>query len=316
VSSYVARRLLLFIPTLLLVSLGVFSLLRLIPGDAVMAQIATTGMVPKANLDAARRQLGLDAPFFVQYLRWLAGILHGNLGTSLVARQTVLGRLEQALPITAELAILALVTSTIVAIPLGVISALKYNSALDHVARVLAVTGIATPDFFIGTIVILFLSLWLRYLPPSGFEPLLKDPLTNISQMWIPGLILGVRLAAITTRLTRATMLDVLHEDYVRTAIAKGLRPRHVLVRHALKNALIPIITVMGGQFTALMAGAVVIETLFSLPGIGQLTLASIQARDYTQIQGNVLVFAMLVLTVNLGVDILYAQLDPRIQYR
>lgn len=315
-ASYVARRLLLFIPTLLLVSLGIFSLLRLIPGDAIMAQVANSGMVPKANLDAARRQLGLDAPFLVQYVRWLLGIAHGNLGTSLVARQTVLGQLERALPVTAELAVIALVSSTLVALPLGIISALKYNSPVDHIARVLAVTGMATPDFFIGTIVILFMSLWLRYLPPGGFAPLFSDPITNISQMWIPGLILGVRLSAITTRLTRAMMLDVLHQDYVRTAIAKGLQQRHVLIRHALKNALIPVITVMGGQFTALMAGAVVIETLFSLPGIGQLTLASIQARDYTQIQGNVLVFALLVLGVNLTVDVLYAKLDPRIQYR
>jgi peptide/nickel transport system permease protein len=313
--TYVARRLLLFIPTLLLVSLGVFSLLRLIPGDAVMAQVANSGMVPKANLDAARRQLGLDAPFIVQYLRWLGGIAHGNLGTSLVAKQTVLGQLRRALPVTAELAVLALITSTVVAIPLGVISALKHNTPVDHLARVLAVTGIATPDFFIGTIVILFMSLWLRYLPPGGFANLFEDPVKNLSQMWIPGLILGVRLSAITTRLTRSMMLDVLHQDYVRTAVAKGLQQRHVLMRHALKNALIPVITVMGGQFTALMAGAVVIETLFSLPGIGQLTLASIQARDYTQIQGNVLVFAVLVLLVNLIVDLVYAQLDPRIHY-
>jgi peptide/nickel transport system permease protein len=312
----VARRLFLYLPTLLLVTLGVFSLLRLIPGDAVMAQVASTGMVPKANLEAARRQLGLDAPFMVQYLRWVGGIVHGNLGTSLVAGQSVLSRLEQALPVTAELAVLALISSTLIAIPLGVISALKYNSPVDHVARVIAVTGIATPDFFIGTLVILFLSLCLRYLPPSGFTPVFKDPLTNLSQMWIPGLILGLRLMAITTRLTRSMMLDVLHQDYVRTAVAKGLRPKHVLVRHTLKNALIPIVTVIGGQFTALMAGAVVIETLFSLPGLGQLTLASIQARDYTQIQGDVLVFAILVLTVNLVVDLLYAQLDPRIQYR
>jgi peptide/nickel transport system permease protein len=315
-ASYVIRRLLLFVPTLLLVSLGVFSLLRLIPGDAVMAQVATSGMVPKANLDAARRQLGLDAPFMVQYFRWLLGIAHGNLGTSLVAGQPVVARLEKALPITIELSVIALLTSTIVAIPLGVVSALKYNSPIDHIARVTAVTGIATPDFFIGTLVILFLSLWLRYLPPSGFVPFFDDPATNLSQMWIPGLILGVRLMAITTRLTRSMMLDVLHQDYVRTAVAKGLRQRQVLVRHALKNSLIPIVTVIGGQFTALMAGAVVIETLFSLPGMGQLTLASIQARDYTQIQGDVLVFAVLVLMVNLAVDLLYAQLDPRIQYR
>jgi peptide/nickel transport system permease protein len=315
VSAYIARRFLLFIPTLLLVSLGVFSLLRLIPGDAVMAQVASSGMVPKANLDAARHQLGLDAPFIVQYLRWLGGIVHGNLGTSLVAKQSVLGQLRRALPVTAELAVLALIASTAIAVPLGVVSALKHNTPIDHVARVVAVMGIATPDFFIGTVVILFMSLWLRYLPPGGFVNLFQDPVRNLSQMWIPALILGIRLSAITTRLTRSMMLDVLNQDYVRTAVAKGLRQRQVLVRHALKNALIPVVTVMGGQFTALMGGAVVIETLFSLPGIGQLTLASIQARDYTQIQGNVLVFAVLVLLVNLIVDLLYAGLDPRIHY-
>ena len=313
--SYIFRRLLLFIPTLLLVSIGVFSLLRLIPGDAIMAQVAGSGMVPKENIDAARRQLGLDAPFVVQYLRWIAGVVHGNLGTSLVAKQTVVGQLERALPVTAELAIIALLTSMLVAIPLGVLSAVKHNTPMDHIARIVAVTGIATPDFFIGTIVILFMSLWLRYLPPGGFAPFFENPAKNLSQLWIPGLILGVRLSAITTRLTRSMMLDVLNQDYVRTAVAKGLRQRHVLIRHALKNALIPVVTVMGGQFTALMAGAVVIESLFSLPGIGQLTLASIQARDYTQIQGNVLVFAVLVLVVNLFVDLIYALLDPRIHY-
>jgi peptide/nickel transport system permease protein len=208
-----------------------------------------------------------------------------------------------------------LIASTAIAVPLGVVSALKHNTPIDHVARVVAVMGIATPDFFIGTVVILFMSLWLRYLPPGGFVNLFQDPVRNLSQMWIPALILGIRLSAITTRLTRSMMLDVLNQDYVRTAVAKGLRQRQVLVRHALKNALIPVVTVMGGQFTALMGGAVVIETLFSLPGIGQLTLASIQARDYTQIQGNVLVFAVLVLLVNLIVDLLYAGLDPRIHY-
>jgi len=315
VVSYITRRLLLAIPTLVLVSLGVFSLLRLIPGDTVMALIADAGMVPKENLDAVRHQLGLDAPFAVQYVHWIGGILTGDFGSSLITKKPVLGELAHALPVTLELALLSLGVSLSVALPLGVISAMNHNSPIDHVARFLSVIGIAVPDFWLGTLVILGLSLWLHYLPPTGFVSLFADPARNLEQVWIPVVIIGVRLSAITTRMTRSMMLDVLHQDFIRTAIAKGVTYRRMLIRHALKNALIPVVTVVGNQFAALMAGALVMETLFSLPGVGQLTFTSIQRRDYAQIQGNVMALASLVVLINLSVDVLYAWLDPRIRY-
>ena len=312
--AYISRRLALVVPSLLLVSFGVFSLLRLVPGDALMAKIADAGMVPKANLDAIRHQLGIDQPFLVQYVHWLSGLVHGNFGRSLITNRSVLGQIGDALPVTVELALIALSVSVLLAVPVGVLAALKRNSPFDHVLRVLAVTGTAFPDFFLGTVAILALSIWFHYLPPSGFVPFFSDPLKNLSQIWIPALIIGVRLSAVTTRLTRAMMLDVLHQDYVRTASAKGLRQRRVVIRHALKNALIPVVTVVGNQFGALLAGSVVMESLFSLPGVGGLTLASIQQRDYSQIQGNVMVLAAVVLLINLGVDLLYANLDPRVR--
>lgn len=314
-ARYVTHRLLLTIPTLVLLTIAVFSLLRLIPGDAVIAQIAQGGVVPQANIDAVRRQLGLDQPFIVQYAHWAASAVRGNLGTSLTSRRPVTAEMFKSLRVTVELALLAIVLSVFIGIPLGVLAAVRHNSRLDHVVRIFAVAGVAVPDFWLGTLVILFLSLGLHYLPPPGFVSFFSDPLKNLSQIWIPASILGVRLAAVTTRMTRSMTLEVLHQDYVRTAVAKGLSNRTMLQRHALKNALIPVVTVLGNQVGQLMAGALIMETLFSLPGIGQLTLISIQQRDYSQLQGNVLILGIVVLMVNLAVDILYARLDPRVHF-
>jgi peptide/nickel transport system permease protein len=314
-ARYIAHRILLLIPTLLLLSLAVFSLLRLIPGDAVVAQIAQGGVVPQSNMDAVRKQLGLDQPFAIQYLRWVGSAARGNLGKSLISHRPVTAELFKSLRVTAELAILAIMLSIALGIPFGILAAVKHNSPLDHVVRVLSISGVAVPDFWLGTIAILVLSVWLHYLPPSGFVPFFSDPLKNLSQVWLPVCILGVRLSAVTTRMTRSMTLDVLHQDYVRTAVAKGLSNRTMLQRHALKNALIPVVTVIGNQVGVLMAGALIMETLFSLPGLGQLTLISIQQRDYAQLQGNVLVLGIIVMMVNLLVDVLYARLDPRIHF-
>ena len=314
-ARYFVHRIMLMVPTLLLLSLAVFSLLRLIPGDAVVAQIAEGGVVPQANMDAVRKQLGLDQPFIVQYVRWASSAARGNLGKSLISQRPVTAELLKSLQVTAELAVLAVLLSVALGIPLGILAAVKHNSPPDHIIRIFAVSGVAVPDFWLGTIAILVLSLWLRYLPPAGFVPFFSDPLRNLSQVWLPVCILGVRLSAVTTRMTRSMTLDVLHQDYVRTAVAKGLTDQTMLQRHVLKNALIPVVTVLGNQVGALMAGALIMETLFSLPGLGQLTLVSIQQRDYAQLQGNVLVLGTIVMFVNLMVDLIYARLDPRIHY-
>lgn len=315
-AGYIARRLLLALVTLWLVSFMVFSLLRIVPGDTVTALIADTGLVPQENLDAVRADLGLDKPFLQQYAFWFGGILTGDFGESFVRRQSTLTDIKEALPVTVEIAVLSIVMSLAIGIPLGIVAAIRRNGPIDQFSRVFGSLGIAVPDFFIGTVVIICMGKYLHYLPPLGFQALWEDPLVNIEQIWIPCSLIALRLSAVTMRMTRSVMVEVLTQDYIRTARAKGLHPATVSVRHATRNAILPVITVVASQFGALLGGALVMETLFSLPGLGQSTLTAIQRRDYAQVQMNALFVATIVVTLNIIVDLAYATLDPRVRVR
>jgi peptide/nickel transport system permease protein len=302
--------------TLWIVSFMVFSLLRIVPGDTVTALIADTGLVPKENIDAVRHDLGLDRPFLVQYASWMGGIAHGDFGESFIRKQSTLVDIKDSLPVTVELAILSIAISLSIGIPLGLVAAIKRNGPIDHFTRIFGSLGIAVPDFFIGTIVIICMGKYLHYLPPLGFKTIWQDPLTNISQVWIPSVLIALRLSAVTMRMTRSVMVEVLTQDFVRTARAKGLHPAVVTLRHASRNAVLPVITVVASQFGVLLGGALVMETLFSLPGLGQSTLTAINRRDYAQVQMNALFVATIIVFLNILVDLTYAALDPRVRVR
>lgn len=312
-SRYIIRRLLLMAVTLLGVSVFVFGLIRLLPGDAVTMLLQDYAYAE--NLDALRAKLGLDKPVYVQYWEWLGRLLRGDLGASLRSRQPIMDELARRLPITAELGLLAMLIGLGISIPVGVLSAVKQDAVTDYLARGLAVGALAIPGFWLGTLVITFPSIWFRWTPPLQYTPLHVDPVKNLSHVAIPAAILGIGLSGTLMRLTRATMLEVLRQDYIRTAWAKGLSGRVVIFRHALKNALIPVVTVLGLQVSVLVGGSVVMEQIFVIPGMGRYLLEAIQYRDYPVVQALNLVFAAVILAANLLVDIVYAYLDPRIQY-
>ncbi len=312
-SRYIIRRLLLMVVTLLGVSVFVFGLIRILPGDAVTMLLQDYAYAE--NLDALRAKLGLDKPVYVQYWEWLGRVLRGDLGASLRSRQPIIDELARRLPITAELGLLAMLIGLLISIPVGVLSAVKQDTITDYLARGLAVAALAIPGFWLGTLVITFPSIWFRWTPPLQYTPIHVDPIKNLSHVIIPATILGIGLSGTLMRLTRATMLEVLRQDYVRTAWAKGLADRVIIFRHALKNALIPVVTVLGLQVSVLVGGSVVMEQIFVIPGMGRYLLEAIQYRDYPVVQALNLVFALVILTSNLVVDIVYAYLDPRIQY-
>lgn len=314
--TYIIRRLLLMIPTLLVVSLVIFSIVRLFPGDVVTLLLAETPSMVGRTAEILRHQLGLDRPYHEAYLLWLWDIFHGNLGESLWTGRSVAGELVNRIPVSLELALLTALTTTLVAIPFGVLAALRQDTWMDYGTRFLTIGGLSVPDFWAGTILIMLPALWFRYMPPLTFTPLFDDPLRNLQQILVPAVALGIRLAAINTRLMRTAMLEVLRQDYIRTAWAKGLRERTIALRHGVKNALIPVMTYIGSQMGHLIGGTVIIETIFGLPGVGRSTIDAVQHRDYTQLQANVLFMAVTFLVINLVVDILYSYLDPRIRYQ
>jgi peptide/nickel transport system permease protein len=314
--KYVIRRLLLAVPVLLLSSLIVFGLMRVMPGDALIALMGESGNVGEKELAKLRKDLGLDRPYHEQYFQWLWQMVTLNPGHSIFTNEPIPVALKKAIPVTLELAVLALVLGLVIAIPIGVLSATRQDKASDYVGRVVAVSGLSMPDFWLGTLVITFAAIWFRWIPPIGYASLWDDPLTNLQQFLLPAAVLGFRLSAATMRMTRSTVLEVLKEDYVRTAWAKGLAGRIVVYKHALKNALIPVVTIIGGQLGVLLAGTVVVETIFALPGMGRLTVEAILYRDYPIVQTNVMLVAGTLVTLNLLVDLTYAWLDPRIRYR
>lgn len=314
--EYILKRLLLTIPVLLGVSIFIFSLVRLVPGDVVVLMLEQSGNVSAEGAKQLRVELGLDKPFPTQYLVWLQKALKGDFGNSFWSRQSVFDELVKRIPISMELAILSMFFAILVSIPTGVISALKQDKLMDHAARSFSVAGISMPSFWIGTLLILLPSLWFTWSPPIMFQHIWEDPVSNLQQMFFPAIALGFNISAVSMRMTRSALLEVLRQEYIRTAWAKGLSGKVVVMRHALKNAMIPVVTVLGNQFGVLLGGTMIIETVFSLPGIGRLTVDSISQRDYPQIQANVLFIAVIFVFINLLVDIIYAWLDPRIRYK
>jgi len=324
-SSYLVRRLLLVIPTLLLASFIVFSMIRLIPGDVVNQMVmerATVGGYHHEGADEEmrvkiRHDLGLDVPIYVQYGRWLGDlVLRGDLGYSLWKETKVTDEIAARIPVTLELAFMALVASSLIAFPIAIFSAIRQDTVLDYMGRSLAIICIAVPSFWIGTMVMVFPPIWWGWSPPVDLIRFVDDPLGNLQMFIIPAVLLGMMLSGITMRWLRTMMLEVLRQDYIRTAWSKGLRERVVITRHALKNALIPVITLWGLQIRGLIGGTVIIEQIFCLPGLGRLTLEAIFKRDYTIVSGVMISLAVFILLLNVLVDLSYSWVDPRIRYK
>ncbi|TDB96134.1 ABC transporter permease [Micromonospora fluostatini] len=311
---FVLRRLLQSAVVLLGVTLVVFLLLQLVPGDPVRVALGTR--FDQETYDALRERSGLDRPLLAQYLSYVGHALTGDLGVSFRSGQPVTTIVLERLPATLSLAVTAVLLALLVAVPLGIVSAVRSGSLVDHAARVFSQFGVSVPDFWMGIMAILLFAGVLGWLPPSGYVALTEDPARWASHVILPAAAVGLVTASILTRFIRSSVLEVLAEDYVRTAEAKGLRGRVVVLRHVLRNALIPVVTVVAVQVASLIGGVIVIEVLFAWPGIGRLTYDAVQARDYPVLQGAVLFVASLFLLVNLLVDILYARLDPRITVR
>ncbi len=316
--AYILKRCLLFIPTLLMATLVAFLLLRVIPGDPALVKLAgDTGdaSFTPAELHALRVKLGTDKPLYVQYGEWVWGMARLDFGKSMFFETPVVNDLATKLPITLELTVLAMLIATIIAVPLGLISAIKQDTPADYLARVISIGGVALPNFWVGILIVYFLVLWFNWMPPLGYASLWDDPWTNLQQFIFPALALGFYQMAFTARVTRSSMLEVYREDYTRTARGKGLAERVVILRHALKNALLPVVTISGYQFGRLLGGTVVIETIFMIPGMGKLLIDSVFHRDYTEVQAIVMVITVIVLLLNLALDLVYGWLNPRIRY-
>jgi peptide/nickel transport system permease protein len=310
---YLAKRLLVAVPSLLIASLIVFTLPRLIPGDVVVLMLAEKAYAK--DIDELRAKLGLDRPLPVQYFEWLGKAARGDLGESLWTKRPVLEEIGQRLPVTFELALLGLVVALIIAIPVGVISAARQDTIADYVARSAAILGLSVPAFWLATLLIVLPAIWWGWRPVTGFVEFSQDPISHVAQLLLPAAILGIAVGAALMRLTRGMLLEVLRQDYVRTAWAKGLGERVILMKHALRNAVIPVVTLLGTQLPQIIGGTVIIETVFGLPGMSRFLFDAINQRDYPVIQGVNLVVVSIIVLVNLGVDALYAVLDPRIRY-
>ena len=314
-SRYLAWRLIGAIPTLLGVTVLTFLFIRLIPGDAIAARLGTSTALSPEQLASLRAYFGLDQPLHQQYWTWLLSLLHGDLGYSIRTGRPVLVEITERLPATLELAAAATAIAVAIGLPLGLLSATRPRSRVDVLARIGGLIGLSLPSFWLGTLIIVLFSLYLRWLPNTGgYVDFIRDPLGNLALIVLPAVTLGVALAAATMRMTRSAMLDVLSADYVRTAWAKGLPRALIIRRHVLKNGLIVVVTLLGIQVGQLLGGAVVVEEIFSIPGVGRMLLAAIVQRDYALVQGGVLVVAILFVLVNIFVDLLYGYLDPRIR--
>ena len=335
--TYIIRRLLLIIPTLFLLTIFVFLLVRFLPGnviDLIEAEMGGrfSGTAIQIDREAFMRLLGLDVPAHVQYGRWIGvlptpdwitgeshfnGLFQGTLGESLMGggwpiEEEILARL----PVTIELGLLAIVIGLVIAVPVGIYSAIRQDTAADYVGRSIAVIGMATPNFWLGILVMIFPAIWWGWSPPMQVIPFSEDPLGNLGVFIIPSLILGTAISAATMRMTRTMMLEVLRQDYIRTAWSKGLKERVVIMRHAIKNALIPVVTLIGLQLPILVGGSVIMENIFNLPGLGRLMVNALNERDYPVVSGVNLFFATAVMGINLMIDLIYPYLDPRVRYR
>jgi peptide/nickel transport system permease protein len=314
-SRYVALRLYSMALTLAGLTVLVFLMLRLVPGTVVEQMIGADAVVSQAMVDQLKAFFGLDKPWYVQYFAWVGRLAHGDLGTSWRTGKPVILLILERLPVTLELTTLSVAFALLIGMPAGILSAIRRDRAIDQVTRVGALLGLSVPVFWQGTMLILFFSLYLRWMPPVVWVDLVADPRRNLTIMLLPVVCLGTASAANIARTTRACMLDVLRSEYVRTAAAKGLTGRVVILKHALKNALIPVVTVVGLQAGILLGGTVVVEEVFTLPGVGRLVLWSIYQRDYPVTQSTILFIAVLFMVINLAVDLLYRYLDPRIRY-
>ena len=329
--AYIIRRLLLIIPTLFILSIIVFLSVRFIPGDVIDAMVARLEFFEGTiDREAVERMLGLDMPMHVQYGRWIGvlptpdwvtgeshfkGFLQGSLGESLHDGFRVEERIIGRLPVTIELGVMAIVIGLVIALPVGIYSAIRQDTAADYAGRSIAIIGLATPNFWLAIMVMLYPAIWWGWSPPMELIPFTEDPLEHVRIFIIPSLILGTASAAATMRMTRTMMLEVLRQDYIRTAWSKGLKERVVIMRHAVKNALIPIVTLVGLQLPILVGGSVIMENIFNLPGLGRLFLTALSDRDYPVVSGVNLVFATMVVGVNLFIDLIYPYLDPRVRY-
>ena len=332
--AYLIRRLLLIIPTLFILTILVFLSVRFIPGDVIDVMMSKMEMYfnwDERDREVLEQRLGLDVPVHVQYGRWIGvlpspdwvtgesrynGLLQGTLGQSLLrGQEAVEDRIFGRLPVTIELGVMAIVIGLVIALPVGIYSAIRQDTAADYAGRSIAVIGLATPNFWLGIMVMIFPALWWGWSPPMELVSFTEDPLGNLGVFLIPSLILGTAMAAATMRMTRTMMLEVLRQDYIRTAWSKGLKEKVVVIRHALKNALIPVVTLIGLQLPILVGGAVIMENIFNLPGLGRLLLNALNDRDYPMVSGINLVFATGVVGINLFIDLFYAFLDPRVRY-
>ncbi|HUS83412.1 MAG TPA: ABC transporter permease [Dehalococcoidia bacterium] len=318
-TQYVIRRILYLFPVLIGVSLITFVLMRMVPGD--VAQVALGTNATEESLDQFRDAYGLNEPLFDwkppfgQYGQWIGGLVQGDFGESYYYRTAVRDDLAQRLPVTLQLMIMAMAVMVVIAIPAGIIAGVRPNSLLDLVMRTTAVFGLSIPGFWLGTMFMMLPAIWFNWMAPTGHVSFFGDPMGNLQQFALPSLALGIPGAAGVMRFTRSSVLEVLRQDYVRTAWSKGLRERTVIMRHVLKNGLIPIVTIVGLQTGALMGGALIMERIFSLPGVGMYTYQSILTRDYLGVQAIVVLAAVVYVFINLAIDISYAWLDPRIRY-
>ena len=331
--AYMIRRFLLLIPTLFILSTLVFLSVRFLPADVIdviAIRMQTAGYQGEIDRESLERLLGLDVPVYVQYGRWVGvlptpdwltkesdfkGLLQGTLGESLIGKWTVEDRMIGRLPVTIELGLLSIIIGLVIALPVGIYSAIRQDTAADYVGRSADIIGMATPNFWLALMVMIFPAIWWGWSPPMEWVPFTEDPLGNLGVLIIPSLILGTAGAASTMRMTRTMMLEVLRQDYIRTAWSKGLKERVVIMRHAVKNALIPVVTLIGMDLPTLVGGSVIMENIFNLPGMGRLLLTALAERDYPVVQGVNLFFATVVIGVNLMIDLIYPYLDPRVRY-
>jgi len=311
---YVIGRLLLMIPTLIGVAILTFVIMRAVPGDIVALQYAGSA-VPQSVIDEQRHLLGLDKPMWNQFTDWMGQIAHGDLGQSLWTGHSVVDEIEIRLPLSLELAVIATLLAVVIALPLGVVAAVKQDTWVDYAIRVFSIGGLSLPSFWIGLLMVLFTITVFNWAPPLVFTPITEDPIANLAGLILPAIAIGYRYSAVSMRMTRSTVLEVLREDYVRTARAKGVRESVVVMRHALRNALLPVVTVISLEFAFLIGGLVVTEQVFNLNGIGKLLVDAVAHRDYTLIQSLVLLLAAVFVIVNFAVDMIYVVLDPRIRY-
>lgn len=317
---YLIRRLLVVVPTLFFVSLIVFITIRLLPGNIIDAMVAEMGSGSGGSVMLNRaeimHQLGLDVPIYIQYGRWILGLLQGNLGESLVIHRPAMELIMQRIPVSLELGALAMFFTMIFSLPLGVWSAVRQNSVSDYIGRSIAVAFIAIPGFWIGTMIMVYPSIWWNWSPSIEYIPFVQNPLDNLKMFLLPAFIIAMATTGVMMRWVRTMMLETLRQDYIRTAWSKGLKERVIIFRHALKNSLIPVVTVLGYQVPMLVGGSVIIEQIFSLPGVGRLMLQSLLNRDYTVVVAVDLFIAIVVLTTNIIVDLTYGWLDPRVKYK